>query len=111
MDIKSSNVSLFEQACYWGDYGAAVKTGHPIRERTLLYYPRDGDYEAREERDMDLLAVTVIEMFGTILQVSHRIKSLTKQEIRERMAEMRFSHFSLRTVGFYSALVLSCFAG
>lgn len=34
LDVKPSNIFLFEEACYLGDYGAAVKTGDPIRELT-----------------------------------------------------------------------------
>ena len=87
LDVKPSNVFLFEDACYLGDYGAAVKTGDPIRERTTKYYPSDGDFEASEETDMYLLAVTLLEMFGTIPQASER-SPLAKQEIREMIASV-----------------------
>lgn len=59
-----------------------MKTGEPIRERTGKYYPEDGDFEAREETDMYLRAVTLLEMLGAIPRVSARDKSLTKAEIR-----------------------------
>eukprot|EP00977_Amphora_coffeiformis_P011494 scaffold2767_cov177-Amphora_coffeaeformis.AAC.68 len=48
LDVKPSNIFLFEDACYLGDCGAAVKTGDPIQERTAKYYPTDGDFEAKE---------------------------------------------------------------
>ena len=40
LDIKPSNVFLFEKECFLGDYGASVRTGEPIRERTTKYYPK-----------------------------------------------------------------------
>lgn len=87
LDVKPSNVFLFEDACYLGDYGAAVKTGDPIKERTIKYYPKDGDFEAKEETDMYLLAVTLLEMFGTIPQASER-SPMEKQEIRQMIASV-----------------------
>jgi hypothetical protein len=81
LDIKPANVFLFVKECFLGDYGAAVKTGAPIRERTIKYYPQDGDFEAKEETDMYLLAVTLLEMYGSIRQASEREKSLSKAEI------------------------------
>jgi serine/threonine protein kinase len=86
LDIKPSNIFLFEEACYLGDYDAAVKTGDPIHERAIKYYPKDGDFEAKEETDMHLLAVTLLEMFGTISQAFKRNDSFTKQEIHELIA-------------------------
>lgn len=70
-----------------GDYGAAVRTGDPIRERTMKYYPTDGDFEAKEETDMYLLAVTLLEMFGTIPQASER-SALSKEEIHKKIASV-----------------------
>ena len=87
LDVKPSNVFLFEEACYLGDYGAAVKTGGLIRERTRKYYPTDGDIEASEETDMYLLAVTLLEMFGTIPHAAER-SPMAKQEIREKIASV-----------------------
>lgn len=81
MDIKPSNVLMFEKECFLGDYGAAVKIGEPIRERTIKYYPRDGDSEAKEETDMYLLAVTLLEMHGSIRRASERAEALSKAEI------------------------------
>jgi serine/threonine protein kinase len=81
LDIKPSNVFLFEGDCFLGDYGASVKTGEPIRERTEKYYPKDGDFEAREETDMYLLAMTLMEMSGTIRPASERQEPLTKNQI------------------------------
>ena len=83
MDIKPSNVFLFEGACYLGDFGAATKTGDPIRERTIKYYPTDGDFDAKEETDFYLLAMTLLETFGEIPMASERNNSLTKKEIHE----------------------------
>jgi serine/threonine protein kinase len=84
LDIKPSNIFLFEEACYLGDYGAAAKTGDPIHERTIKYYPKDGNFEAKEETDMYLLAATLLEVFGAIPQASsQRNDSFTKQEIHE----------------------------
>ena len=82
MDIKPSNVFLFEGMCYL-DFGAAAKTGDPIRERTFKYYPKDGDFEANEKTDFYLLAMTLLEMFGAIPMAPHRDSSLTKKEIHE----------------------------
>ena len=87
LDVKPSNIFLFEDACYLGDYGAAVKTGDSIRERTTKYYPTDGDFEAKEETDMYLLAVTLLEMFGTIPRASER-NALSKEEIHEKIASV-----------------------
>jgi hypothetical protein len=87
LNVKPSNIFLFEEACFLGDYGAAVKIGDPIRERTTKYYPADGDFEAKEETDMYLLAVTLLEMFGTIPQASER-SALSKEEIRETIASV-----------------------
>lgn len=84
LDVKPANVFLFEGFCYLGDYGAAVKTGDPIRERTVKYYPRDGPFDASEQTDMYLLAVTMLEMFGTIPSSSER-GSMTGQEIRDKI--------------------------
>ena len=81
LDIKPSNVFLFEKECFLGDYGASARTGEPIRERTTKYYPKDGDFEAKEETDMYLLAMTLMEMFGTIPPASQRQNALTKAEI------------------------------
>lgn len=88
LDVKPSNVFLFEEACYLGDYGAAVKTGDPIRERTTKYYPTDGDFHASEETDMYLLAVTLLEMFGAIPQAPERVP-MAKQEIHEKVASVQ----------------------
>eukprot|EP00523_Entomoneis_sp_CCMP467_P014755 CAMPEP_0168785636 /NCGR_PEP_ID=MMETSP0725-20121227/10853_1 /TAXON_ID=265536 /ORGANISM="Amphiprora sp., Strain CCMP467" /LENGTH=357 /DNA_ID=CAMNT_0008835749 /DNA_START=70 /DNA_END=1146 /DNA_ORIENTATION=+ len=87
LDVKPSNIFLFEDACYLGDYGAAVKTGDPIQERTTKYYPTDGDFDAKEETDMYLLAVTLLEMFGTIRRASER-SALSKEEIHEKIASV-----------------------
>lgn len=87
LDVKPSNVFLFEGACYLGDYGAAVKTGDPIREHTTKYYPTDGDFEAKQETDMYLLAVTLLELFGTISRASER-SALSKEEIHKKIASV-----------------------
>jgi len=89
LDIKPSNIFLFEEACYLGDCGAAVKTGDPIHERTIKYYPKDGDFEAKEETNSYLLAVTLLEMFGTIPPASQRNDSFTKQEIHDLIATVK----------------------
>ena len=87
LDVKPSNIFLSQRDCYLGAYGAAVKTGGPIRERTMKYYPTDGDFEAKEEIDMYLFAVTLLEMFRTIPQASER-NALSKQEIHEKIASV-----------------------
>ena len=81
LDIKPSSIFLFENECFLVDFGATVRTGEPIRERTVKYYPQDGAFEAREETDMYLLAMTLLEMYGTIPPPPLREKSLTKKEI------------------------------
>jgi Protein kinase domain len=88
LDIKPSNIFLFEGACYLGDYGAAARIGDPIHERTIKYYPKDGDFEAKEETDMYLLAVTLLEMFGTISQASQKNDSFTKNDIHGLIAQV-----------------------
>jgi serine/threonine protein kinase len=85
MDIKPSNIFLFEEECFLGDYGAAVKIGEPLRERTYQYYPGDGEFEGREETDFYLLAVTLLEMFGSISSPQERKKPLSKSEIHSRI--------------------------
>ena len=83
LDIKPSNIFLFQGDCFLGDYGAAVKIGEQVRERTIKYFPKDGDFEAKEETDMYLLAMTLLEMYGTIPRASERKDSLTKGEIHD----------------------------
>ena len=87
LDVKPSNIFLLEKECYLGDYGAAVKIGDPIRECTMKYYPTDGGFEAKEETDMYLLAVTLLEMFDTIPRAPKR-NALSKQEIHEKIASV-----------------------
>jgi serine/threonine protein kinase len=88
LDIKPANIFLFEEACYLGDYGAAVKTGDPIHEFSSKYYPKDGDDESKEETDMYILAVTLLEMLGSIPPARERMDSLTKQQIHGKIASV-----------------------
>jgi hypothetical protein len=62
---------------------SAVKIGEPTRERTIKYFPEDGDFEAKEETDMYLLAMTLLEMYDTIPRASERKDSLTKSEFHD----------------------------
>ena len=66
MDIKPSNIFLSGGNCYLGDYGGATRIGEVVREHTLSYYPSNADRFAKKETDFLLLAVTLLEMFGTI---------------------------------------------
>ena len=49
-----------------GDYGGATRIGEVVREHTLSYYPSNAGRFAKKETDFLLLAVTLLEMFGTI---------------------------------------------
>jgi hypothetical protein len=90
LDIKPPNIFLFEGDCFLGDYGAAVKTGEPIKEYTVQYYPADGDcFHAKEETDMLLLAVTLLEMFGSIRPPPKRSGGLTVHEIKEAINDVK----------------------
>jgi serine/threonine protein kinase len=87
LDIKPSNIFLLDARdtsladCFLGDYGAAVKIGGDIHEKTVNYYPKDGSFVAERITDMYLLAVTLLEMFGSIPKASER-DPMTKDEIR-----------------------------
>jgi hypothetical protein len=65
--IKPANIFSVLRSMLSKDYGAAVKIGDPIYETTFKY-PSDGDFEAKEETDMYLLA-NVVGMFGTISSI------------------------------------------
>lgn len=66
MDIKPANIFLWEDKCLLGDYGGATKIGGIVREHTLAYYPCDAGNEAKTETDWFLLAVTLLEMHGSV---------------------------------------------
>jgi serine/threonine protein kinase len=92
LDIKPSNIFLLDTRmdgsladCFLGDYGAAAKIGHYIRERTVKYYPLDGSFDAEEITDMYLLAVTILEKFGSIPKASER-PQMTRVQIRGAIA-------------------------
>ena len=86
LDIKPSNIFLFEEDCYLGDYGAAVEIDRDIRERTINYYPKDGSFKAEKKTDMYLLAVTLLEMFGSIPK--KRDYCYAKQQIHDKIAQV-----------------------
>ena len=87
LDIKPSNIFLLGARddsfadCFLGDYGAAVKTGNDIHEKTVNFYPKDGSFVAEPISDMYLLAVTLLEMSGSIPKAFER-GQMTKDEIR-----------------------------
>eukprot|EP00978_Attheya_sp_CCMP212_P027664 scaffold93216_cov69-Attheya_sp.AAC.1 len=67
LDVKPANIFLADGDCLLGDYGAATKIGDEIHERTTAsYYPRDAAFTAEVETDMQMLAVTLLQMFGSI---------------------------------------------
>jgi hypothetical protein len=66
LDIKPSNIFLFESDCFLGDYGAATKIGEDITEITRTYYPSELPDRAETKTDFLLLAKTLMEMFGAI---------------------------------------------
>eukprot|EP00978_Attheya_sp_CCMP212_P035793 scaffold157813_cov67-Attheya_sp.AAC.1 len=78
LDIKPSNIFLLDARdgsladCFLGDYGAAVKIGNDIREKTVNCYPKDGSFVAEPITDMYLLAVTILEKFWSIPTVFKR---------------------------------------
>lgn len=88
LDIKPANIFVLDTSddtamadCFLGDYGAAVKIGEEILERTIRYYPKDGSFVAEPITDMYLLVVTLLEMFGSIPKADHR-DQMTMDEIR-----------------------------
>eukprot|EP00977_Amphora_coffeiformis_P024306 scaffold15478_cov123-Amphora_coffeaeformis.AAC.4 len=85
MDIKPANVFLWEDECFLGDYGGATRIGEQVRENTLSYYPSDAGVYAKKETDFMLLAVTLLEMFGS---VSSPTTGLSLEEIKSKMASM-----------------------
>ena len=67
MDIKPSNIFISMGGnCHLGDYGGATRTGEVVREHTVSYYPSDAGRLAKKETDFMLLAVTLLEMFGSV---------------------------------------------
>jgi hypothetical protein len=66
MDIKPSNIFLWEKECFLGDYGGATLIGDTVRETTQRYYPRDAGDKALKKNDFLMLAVTLLELFGAL---------------------------------------------
>lgn len=85
MDIKPANVFLWEEDCFLGDYGGATRIGEQVREYTLSYYPSDAGVYAKKETDFMLLAVTLLEMFGS---VSSPPPGLSAEEIKSKVASL-----------------------
>ena len=78
------------------DIAGSNKKQNPTKmrhERTIKYYPKDGDFEAKEETNLYLLATMFLEMFNTtsIPQASQRNNFFTKQEIHEYIAKVESS--------------------
>jgi serine/threonine protein kinase len=78
LDIKPSNIFLFEENCYLGDYGAARKIGQDIVECTRTYFPTDLPLLAAKKTDYLLLAKTLLEMHGTI---ASPVEDMSTEEI------------------------------
>jgi hypothetical protein len=85
MDIKPANVFLWEGNCFLGDYGGATKTGEPVREHTVSYYPSDAGNLAKKKTDFMLLTVLLLEMFGA---VSSPPGPMTAEEIESKVASV-----------------------
>jgi serine/threonine protein kinase len=85
MDIKPANVFLWEENCFLGDYGGATKTGEPVREYTLSYYPSDAGSHAKKKTDFMLLTIVLLEMFGAI---SSPPSPMTAEEIKSKVASV-----------------------
>jgi len=85
MDIKPANVFLWEENCFLGDYGGATKTGEPVREHTMSYYPSDAGNRAKKKTDFMLLTVVLLEMFGA---VSSPPGPMTAEEIKSKVASL-----------------------
>ena len=85
MDIKPANVFLWEEDCYLGDYGGATKTGEPVREHTMAYYPSDAGGQAKKKTDFMLLTVVLLEMFGA---VSSPPSPMTTEAIKSKVASV-----------------------
>jgi len=85
MDIKPSNVFLWQGNCLLGDYGGASRPGEKVREHTHSYYPDGAGEEAKEETDFLLLAVTLLEMFGCVTSPPG---PMTKDGIKSKVASV-----------------------
>ena len=92
MDIKPANVFLWEEECFLGDYGGATRIGEQVREYTASYYPSDAEVYAKTETDFMLLAVTLLEMFGS---VSSPPPGLSAEEIRSKVASLENENVKL----------------
>ena len=95
LDIEPSNVFLFEKECFLGECGASVRTGELIRERTAKCHPRDGDFKAREATDTCPLAMTLMEMFGTVLPASQRQSAFAKAKIFSAVQTVQMNKFTV----------------
>ena len=59
--------------------------GQQIREYTISYYPSDAGVHAKKETDFMLLAVTLLEMFGSI---SSPPTGLSTKDIKDKVASL-----------------------
>lgn len=79
LDVKPSNIFIFEGSCFLGDYGAARRTGSEVFQVTRSYYPSDFPVEAEPRTDFLLLSKTLLEMHG---QIESPVKPMSSNEIR-----------------------------
>jgi serine/threonine protein kinase len=89
LDVKPSNVFIFESSCFLGDYGAARPIGSEVMEVTRSYYPSDFPIEAQTQTDFLLLSKTLLEMYG---QIESPVKPMTSEEIREAIENVNINH-------------------
>lgn len=86
LDIKPSNIFLFERNCYLGDYGAAKQVGEEIHEISRNYYPSDLPIVAETKTDFLLLAKTMLELFG---EIDSPVKPMSTDEILEAVHKVK----------------------
>ena len=58
------------------------KIGDPIRQGTVTYYLRDGSFDSQQATDFLLLAITLMEMYGTIESPQ---TAMTIEEIKNKI--------------------------
>ena len=97
MDIKPANIFLWEDDCLLGDYGGATKVGERVREHTMVYYPSDAGSHAKMETDYFLLAVTLLEMFGSVAsppgamtfkEIKSKVDILENQNVKAFLSQL-----------------------
>mmetsp|Transcript_21938 Transcript_21938/g.37326 ORF Transcript_21938/g.37326 Transcript_21938/m.37326 type:complete len:274 (-) Transcript_21938:229-1050(-) len=86
LDVKPSNIFLFEGSCFLGDYGAARRFGDDVTEMTRSYYPSDFPVTAEAQTDFLLLSKTLLEMYG---QIESPVKPMTSDEIRTEIENVK----------------------